>query len=69
MSNTDEKWYEWVEPVSEAAHPLYMHAPARTCMALFREAHPGREITDELALDNFIVIYWATETSWRPVRG
>lgn len=50
---------EWVEPLSDGAEPCYQQAHARD-IAATRRRHEPRYESDEAALEDFMVIHWAT---------
>ena len=56
----DNRWLTWIEPWGPNQEPIYCFAPATTCVAWAKKYHPER--TDEGALDDFMVVNWATFT-------
>lgn len=53
-----ERWVEWCEPFGPNNEPVYMHTKQSVVIAKMKQAHP--ELTDEQALDEFLVVNWAT---------
>lgn len=49
---------EWVEPLGNGDEPCYQYAYARDIAAVRRRQEPRYE-SDEAALEDFMVIYWA----------
>ena len=56
-----QKWIEWIEPFGPNNEPVYMRVTEQTAIAVMKKAHP--ELTDEQALDEFIVVNWAARAS------
>jgi hypothetical protein len=54
------KWVEWIEPFGPNSEPVYLSCPATTAVAVMMQAHPYE--SDQEALDDFIVVHWATVT-------
>jgi len=54
---TDE-WVEWIEPFGDTNGHVYMRVTKQQAIAAMKKAHPG--LTDEQALDEFIVVNWAS---------
>ncbi len=50
---------EWVDPLGDGAEPCYHQAHARD-IAATRRRHEPRYETDEAALEDFLVVHWAT---------
>jgi hypothetical protein len=53
------KWIEWVEPYDESNDPVYLRIAATTAIAAMKRMHPYA--SDQDALEEFIVVNWATE--------
>jgi hypothetical protein len=51
------KWVEWIEPFGPNNEPVYLRVEASTAIAVMKEIHP--ELTDDHALESFIVMHWA----------
>lgn len=54
----DEPWVEWSEPFGKNNAPVLMRVRRSVAIARMKEVHP--ELSDEQALDEFIVVNWAT---------
>lgn len=50
---------EWVDPLGDGAEPCYHQAHARDIAATRRRQEPRYE-SDEVALEDFMIIHWAT---------
>jgi hypothetical protein len=50
---------EWVDPLGDGAEPCFHQAHARDIAATRRRQEPRYE-SDEVALDDFMVVHWAT---------
>jgi len=50
---------EWVDPLSDGSEPCYHQAHARD-IAATRRRHEPRYESDEAALEDFLVVHWAT---------
>lgn len=50
---------EWVDPLGDGSEPCYHQAHARDIAATRRRQEPRYE-SDEAALEDFMVVYWAT---------
>lgn len=50
---------EWVDPLGDGAEPCYHQANARDIAATRRRQEPRYE-SDEAALEDFMVVHWAT---------
>jgi hypothetical protein len=50
---------EWVDPLGDGSEPCYHQASARDIAATRRRQEPRYE-SDEVALEDFMVIHWAT---------
>lgn len=50
---------EWVEPLGDGAEPCFQQAHARD-IAATRRRHEPRYESDEAALEDFMVVHWAT---------
>jgi hypothetical protein len=50
---------EWVDPLYDGAEPCFHHAYARDIAATRRRAEPRYE-SDEAALEDFLIVHWAT---------
>ena len=59
---TPLKWVNWVEPFGPNNEPVYMRAQADTIIKKMKGDFPSRNYTDDMALDDFVVIHWATIT-------
>lgn len=57
-SEDSMKWVEWIEPFGVHDEPVYMRVEAKVAAAKMQQVHP--ELTEEQALDEFIVVNWAT---------
>ena len=55
------EWIEWIEPFGPNNEPVYMRVTPETAIAVMKKAHP--ELTDEQALDEFIVVNWASRVT------
>lgn len=51
---------EWVEPFTNDNSPVTMRVTASTAIKFIHEMHPGVYESDEDALHEFMVVYWAT---------
>lgn len=66
MPNRNEKtrWVEWVEPFGVNNEPVYLRVKAEVAIARQRDtAFKARGYvypTDEMALEDFITVHWAT---------
>lgn len=50
---------EWVDPLGDGAEPCFHQAHARDIAATRRRQEPRYE-SDEAALEDFMVVYWAS---------
>jgi hypothetical protein len=50
---------EWVDPLSDGTEPCYHQAYARD-IAATRRRHEPRYESDEVALEDFMIVHWAT---------
>jgi hypothetical protein len=50
---------EWVDPLGDGAEPCYHQAHARDIAATRRRLEPRYE-SDEVALEDFMIVHWAT---------
>ncbi len=58
-----ERWVEWVEPHGHDDHSLYLPTVIRATVAdviEFQRSREPRYETDDMALDDFLVVHWAT---------
>lgn len=61
-----ERWVEWIEPFGPNNEPVYLSVPESTAIsrakANWAKYHPDKPpyATDEDALDDFMIIQWAT---------
>lgn len=55
-----ERWVTWVEPWGPNQEAIYCCAPASACIAWYQKYH--KDLTDEQALDDFMVVNWASFT-------
>lgn len=53
-----EPWVEWCEPFGPNNEPVYMRVRKSVAIARMKQVHP--ELSDERALDEFLVVNWAT---------
>ncbi len=54
-------WIEWIEPFGPDNEPVYMRVTPETAIDVIKKAHP--ELTDDQALDEFIVVNWASKVT------
>jgi hypothetical protein len=54
---SQKTWLEWVEPFGKDNGPVYMRVSPKTAISHIKQIHP--ELSDEQALNEFIVVYWA----------
>ena len=57
------RWVEWIEPFGPNNEPVYMSVPATTAIAVMQDVakrRGGMYSSDEAALEDFIVVNWAT---------
>lgn len=54
-----EQYVEWVEPLDQSSVPVTLRAKASDVIASQRKREP-RYTSDQQALDDFIVVNWAT---------
>lgn len=63
------RWYYWIEPFGPNNEPMFCCVPEDTAIAYARAGALAQgfdydqygEDGDALALDNFVVVHWATE--------
>ena len=56
MSN--QRWVEWIEPFGPNNEPVYLRVPESTAIAQVK--HVYGEMSDEDALEEFMVVKWAS---------
>lgn len=57
---SEERWITWIEPWGPNSEPIYCYAPESTVVKWAKKYHP--ESNDAEALDDFMVVNWATFT-------
>ena len=59
-----ERWIEWVEPYGPNSEPLYLRLPASTAIAVAKNQWGAKSPykDDEDALNDFMIVHWATFT-------
>ncbi len=60
MSNN--RWVEWIEPFGPNNEPVYLSVPETTAIACMKDSAKRRGkfyLSDEQALDDFVVVHWA----------
>jgi hypothetical protein len=60
-----DDWIEWVEPLGDGSEAVYSRARASDVAAVRRRNEP-RYVSDEQAIDDFVVVYWARRFSSTP---
>ena len=62
-------WVEWIEPFGPNNEPVYLSVPATTAIAVMKHVHGYT--SNEEALEEFIVVNWATITERKdePIRN
>ena len=56
MSN--QRWVEWIEPFGPNNEPVYLRVPESTASSQVK--HVSGEMSDEDALEEFMVVKWAS---------
>jgi hypothetical protein len=51
------RWITWVEPFVNSGEPVYCTVSEKTAVEAQRQIHEYE--TDEQALEDFMVVYWA----------
>lgn len=62
----EERWITWIEPWGPNSEPVYSFAPESTAIAFQKSARSSKTNnpyrSDADALDDFMVVNWATFT-------